>query len=78
MPQSKKRKAHTHPHIDYIPHKPKKKSTVTVAIIVCTVLSIGIAWFASGGSIPALIAGVLAGVVIGYFAGKQMDKAFDK
>ena len=78
MPQSKKRKAHKHTHQDYIPHEKERKSAVPLAIIVCTVLSIGIAWFASEGSALYLISGAVIGAVAGYFAGKQMDKAFEK
>lgn len=78
MPQSKKRKSHKHEHIDYIPHAKEKKSTVPLAITVCVVLALGIAWFAAGDSILGLVAGAAAGALIGYFAGKEMDKAFSK
>ena len=75
MPQSKNRKPHKS-HIDYIPHKKKRKSAVPVAIGFCALLALGIAWFASGSSVVGLVAGAIVGGVIGYFAGKQMDKAF--
>ncbi len=78
MPQSKKRKAHKHEHLDYIPHAKEKKSTVPLAITVCVVLALGIAWFATGGTIIGLAAGAAAGAIVGYFAGKEMDKAFSK
>ncbi len=78
MPQSKKRKSQKHEHIDYIPHAKEKKSTVPLAITVCVVLALGIAWFAAGGSIIGLVAGAVAGAIVGYFAGKEMDKAFNK
>jgi hypothetical protein len=76
MPQSKNRKAHKQ-HIDYVPHKKKRKSAVPVAIGFCAILSFGIAWLA-GASVVGLIAGAVIGGIIGYFAGKQMDKTFDK
>lgn len=76
MPQSKKRKAHKHEPHDYIPHKPKRKSAVPVAVVFCMLLGFGIAWFAADLSIPALIAGAALGGIVGYVAGKQMDKTF--
>lgn len=76
MPQSKNRKAHKH-HIDYVPHKKERKSAVTIAIIVCTILALGIAYFAEL-SVIGLVIGAIAGAVIGYIAGKEMDKAFSK
>ena len=78
MPQTKQRKAHTHNHIDYLPHAKQKKSTVPLVIIVCTVLAIGIAWFAAGSSALGLVIGAAAGIIVGYFGGKEMDKAFNK
>ncbi len=76
MPQSKNRKAHKH-HVDYVPHKKERKSAVTIAMIVCTILALGIAFFAEL-PIIGLVIGAIAGAVIGYFGGKEMDKAFDK
>jgi Glycine zipper len=77
MPQSKNRKAHKQ-HADYIPHKKKTKSAVPVAIGFCALLAFGIAWFAAGPSVIGLVIGAAVGGVIGYFAGKEMDKAFAK
>ena len=78
MPQSKKRKNQKHVHQDYIPHQKKRRSAVPVAIGFCMILGLGIAWFAAGSSVPGLIIGVVAGGIVGYFAGKQMDKTFNK
>ena len=86
MPRSHNRKAHyTHTHIDYIPHKrkdaiPEKKrnSILSASIILCTVFGIGMAWFAAGNSVPALITGAVSGLLVGYYGGKQLDKSFDK
>ena len=77
MPQSKNRKPHKS-HIDYIPHKKKRKSAVPVAIVFCALLALGISWFAAGPTGIGLAIGAVVGGVIGYFAGKQMDKTFDK
>lgn len=78
MPQSKKRKQQQHAHIDYIPHKKKRKSAVPVAIVFCAMLALGVAWFAVGPSIVGLLTGVAIGIVIGYFTGLQMDKSFEQ
>ena len=78
MPQSKQRKAHKHDHKDYIPHEKEKKSIVPVAIVVCMILGLGIGWFAAERSVFVLITGIVLGGVVGYFAGKQMDKTFNK
>jgi hypothetical protein len=77
MPNSKNRKTHK-PHIDYVPHKKKRKSAVPVAVVFCAILAFGIAWFAAGPSGPGLVIGALLGGIIGYFAGKQMDNTFNK
>lgn len=77
MPQSKKRKS-TKPHIDYIPHKKTRKSAVPVAIVFCTILAFGISWFAAGSSVIGLSIGLILGIAVGYFTGKQMDKTFSK
>jgi hypothetical protein len=79
MPQSKQRKeGKQHTHIDYIPHKKKKKSAVPVAIVVCVLLALGIAWFAAGSYAPAMAAAVVLGSIVGWIAGMQMDKTFNK
>ena len=78
MPSSKKRKAHIHPHTDFIPHEKKRKTAVPYVMVICTLFAIGIAYFATGNSVIGLSAGALAGLIIGYFAGKQLDKAFEK
>ena len=78
MPESKKRKNQKHVHQDYVPHKKIRKSAVPVAIVFCMILGLGIAWFAAEESVVALITGLVLGAVVGYFAGKQMDKTFNK
>jgi len=78
MPQSKKRKEQKHIHQDYVPHKVKRKSAVPVAIVFCMILGLGIAWFAAETFVPGLVAGIVLGGIVGWFAGKQMDKTFNK
>ena len=52
---------------------------VTYTVAICTLFALGIAWFAVGdGSVIGLLAISAAGVIIGYFAGKQLDATFDK
>lgn len=77
MPRSKKRKHHH----DYKPpanaEKTKKnKSAVLIAMIVCGILGMGIAFFAD--NYLWLLAGAIVGVAVGYFAGKQLDRSFLK
>ncbi len=78
MPKSKTRKHHH----DYKPppnaEKAKKnRSAVLIAMIVCGILGMGIAFFAFDDAIW-LLAGAVFGAAIGYFAGKQLDKSFSK
>lgn len=77
MPQSKKRSSHKHAHLDYIPHEKKRKSAVPLAILVCTILAIGIALFATGFAPTGIVLALILGATIGYLAGKQMDKSFE-
>jgi uncharacterized membrane-anchored protein len=79
MPQSKKRKHHHEFHPAANAEKAKKnKSAVLVAGIFFCLLGIGIAYFAAGASLLWLLTGAVAGVVAGYFFGKQIDKSFSK
>ncbi|HPH84684.1 MAG TPA: hypothetical protein PLC48_04465 [Ferruginibacter sp.] len=78
MPESKKREAHKHPHVDYIPHKKKKGSAKMVTVIFCAFLSLAIAWFAAGTSPLWLLVGIVLGAGFGYFLGSQIDKSLNK
>ena len=77
MPNSKKRQTHK-PHQDFIPHKPKTKSSVPVAMAFCAIAGLGIAFFAAGSSVIWLPIGLILGLGIGYLIGKQMDRGFNK
>jgi hypothetical protein len=79
MPRSKKRKHHH----DYKPppnaEKSKKnKSAVLIAIVFCAIIGMGMALLAFDGDPLWLTAGALVGAVIGYFAGKALDRSFAK
>jgi ABC-type dipeptide/oligopeptide/nickel transport system permease subunit len=78
MPQSHKRKIQKHPHQDFIPHEKKKGSAVPAAMAFSAIIAMGIAFFAAGASYVWLPVGLIAGLVIGYYAGKAMDKTFEK
>ncbi len=78
MPKSKTRKHHH----DYKPpanaEKSKKnRSAVLIAMIVCGILGMGIAFFAFEDTI-LLLAGAVVGAAVGYLAGKQLDRSFSK
>ena len=76
MPRSKKRKHHhEHHNVPGNPSPDKKSSAVTFAVIFFGLLGLGIAFFAAAFSFWLLV-GVVAGVVGGYFFGKQIDKSF--
>lgn len=86
MPKSKNRAAHklhqqhhNHTHGSTFNKEPERTSTArTFTIPVCLVFGGGMAWFAAGESPVWIIAGLLAGGVIGYFLGNKMDRAFGK
>ena len=79
MPRSKRRK----PHHDQsrqggLVKTGKNKSAVPVATVFCGLIGVGIAYFASDGSIIWLIVGLIIGAGCGYLFGKQFDKSFSK
>lgn len=79
MPKSKQRKHHH----DYRPpanavKAKKNKSAVLVATIFCSLLGIGIAYFATGSTALWLICGGLLGGLGGYYFGRQIDRSFAK
>lgn len=73
MPQSQKRKSQK--HIDYIPHKKKKKSAIPIAILFCALIGMGIGWFAFGPLVPELVIASTIGAIFGYIVGRQMDRS---
>ena len=79
MPQSKKRKHHHEyrPPANAVKAK-KNKSAVVVSTIFLGLIGIGIAYFAMGSEVLWLLAGAIAGIIGGYFFGRQIDKSFSK
>ena len=51
---------------------------VTVAVIICGLLGMGITFFAAGSNPLWLFAGAVAGLIIGYFFGHQIVKGLSK
>lgn len=81
MPRSKQRKQHHqhHPHpTGTIGKKEKNRSSVGVATGFCTLIGLGIAYFAAGTPTWWLAVGAIVGGIAGYFFGKQLDKSFSK
>lgn len=79
MPRSKRRK----PHHDQtrqggLVKTGKNKSAVPVAVVFCALIGVGIAYFASDGSILWLLLGLILGAGGGYLFGKQLDRSFSK
>ena len=77
MPRSKTRKHH---HEHHAPAKAersqKNRSAVMFAVILCTVIGLGMAFFAAGSDPLWLAVGAVAGAGIGYLVGKQLDRSF--
>lgn len=79
MPRSKKRKHHHEQHLPAGTDKSAKaRSAVKVATIFFALLGLGIAFFAAGGSLLWLAAGLIAGAAGGYLFGRQIDRSFSK
>ena len=51
---------------------------VTVAVIICGLLGMGITFFAAGSDTMWLVAGAIAGLIFGYFFGHQIVKGLSK
>jgi hypothetical protein len=82
MPSSKKRQHH-HQHQQAQHTMPAGGSKaneriVTAAIIFFAVIGLGIAFFATGGSIGWILAGAVIGGIAGYFFGKAIKKGLLK
>lgn len=80
MPQSKKRKGHHEHHGDeaLAPKEIKRGSAVVVGAIFFALIGLGIAYFISDDSLKWLAIGAVAGAIVGYFFGKQLDRSFSK
>ena len=51
---------------------------VTVAVIICGLLGMGITFFAAGSNTMWLLAGAVTGLIIGYYFGHQIVKGLSK
>lgn len=74
MPQSRKRPGHhEYRKPSAIPAKQRTKGRIVLAILFA-VFGLLVGFFASSGNYIALVVGALAGAVIGYIVGKNMEK----
>ena len=82
MPRSKTRKNHHDQRpIPNATRSKKNRSAVSASIVFFALAGIGIAWFAAGDSDLWLIwltVGAVAGSVLGYYFGQQIDRSFSK
>lgn len=74
MPQSRKRSGHHYQKPSDIPSSQRIKGRMIWSILFA-VFGLVIAFFASGNTKLALVAGAVTGAVIGYFIGKNMEQA---
>ena len=82
MPQSRHRHKHGHPaRHPQTPHSAKavpRRSAIPIMVIFLAVLGTAIALMTAGVNIAWLLAGALAGGIMGYFIGQSMDKVAAK
>lgn len=74
MPRSRKRSGHHYQKPSDIPSSQRTKGRIIWSILFA-VFGLVIAFFASGNTTVALIAGAVIGAVIGYVIGKNMEQA---
>ena len=78
MPQSRKRPGHhEHHQPSSIPSKQRTKGRTILAILFAVFAGV-MSFFAAGDNYVVLIIAVLAGAVIGYVVGKNMEQAAKK
>jgi uncharacterized membrane protein YfcA len=79
MAQSRHRHKHSHHHVQHPPGPGVKRHTQTKAInimvIFMGILGVFVAYISAGPEPLWLIAGAVAGVAVGYFIGRSMDRA---
>lgn len=73
MPRSRQRQGHDYQKPADIPASQRVKGRVFWAILFA-VFGLGIAYFAAGDNWLVLLIGAALGAVIGYYAGKSMEK----
>ena len=79
MAQSRQRHKHAHHHAQHPPspgvkHRVQTKA-VNIMMIFMGALGLFAAYIATGPELQWLIAGAVAGIAVGYFIGRSMDKA---
>ena len=83
LSKPKKRKPSSHRNQQLHPSLSERRSTknnnvVLVCVILIALMGAGIAWFVMASAITWLIAGAIAGGIIGYFFGVQIVKGLSK
>jgi len=73
MPESRKRKNHPYRPPADIPASQRVKGHIIWSVL-CAIFGGLIAFFASDGSGRAAVVSLLAGLAIGYFIGRKMEK----
>ncbi|HEV7333305.1 MAG TPA: hypothetical protein VGN63_19880 [Flavisolibacter sp.] len=73
MPQSRNRPGHRYQKPADVPASQRVRGRIIWAILFA-IFGLGIAFFAAGDSILALVSGALLGTAIGYYAGKSMEQ----
>lgn len=81
MPSSRGRHAHKHPHTQSTKQTkkartPSKNRATIVAIVFFTLLGLGIGFFIDDSSTLTILTSTIAGAVLGYLFGHQIDKSF--
>lgn len=73
MPESRNRAGHQYQKPADVPASQRVRGRIMWAILFA-IFGLGIAFFAAGGNWIVLTIGAILGALIGYFAGKSMEK----
>lgn len=73
MPQSRHRHGHQYQKPAAVPSSQRVKGRIIWAILFA-VFGMALVYFASEGSWIVVLAGALAGALVGYFAGRSMEE----
>jgi hypothetical protein len=65
---------HSHSQQPVVHHKPKRRSAIPIMVVFIALLGVVAAFISAGAIIVWLIAGGVAGGIIGFFIGRGMDK----
>ncbi len=77
MPQSRNRPKHSqhHPLPNHTNRPQAKRSAAVVIAVLGAIMGLSVAYFTQGAEVFWLIAGPLAGAVLGFIVGRGMDKS---